>query len=326
MHFGILGNAKIARTQVAPAIIEAGHQIHAIASRSQEQAQAFADMFGVARCYDSYEVLLADEQIEAVYIPLPNHLHVPWALKAIQAGKHVLCEKPIALDLADLHPLLDAVKHSDRVVMEAFMVCHHQQWQAIHDTILPAIGDVHAIHAMFSYANDDPANVRNVAEWGGGGLLDIGCYTVLAGLWSYGCEPLSVQSVMDIDPRFGTDRLTSALLDFGQGRVLNMTVSTQLAKYQRIVLMGRKGWAELDVPFNPAVEGTRIRMETGGELGTGLEVLLPAQNQYAAMVSAFVGHTESGKGWNNLQQSHALIQVLDKIRMKAHAPVQGVVL
>lgn len=317
IRFGILGNAKIARTQVAPAILEAGHRIEAIASRSTDKAQAFADACGGARLLDSYKALLADAAIDAVYIPLPNHLHVPWTLKAMAAGKHVLCEKPIAMSRDDLAPLLEAAKDFGGTLMEAFMVCHHAQWQAIHERILPAIGDLQAVHAVFSYGLKDPGNVRNVAEWGGGGLLDIGCYAVLAGRWCFGAEPLSVQSLIDTDPQFGTDRLASALLDYGRGRILNLTVATQAARYQRLLLLGSQGWAELEIPFNAPNEGVRIRLAPEGGVGGGELIELPPQNQYASMIEAFAGHVTSGKPWNNLEQSAAVIGVLDRIREAA---------
>ncbi len=317
IRFGIMGSAKIARTQLAPAILEAGYSIQAVASRSREQAQAFAQSVGAPSSYDSYEALLADDQVDAVYIPLPNHLHVPWAIKAMAAGKHVLCEKPIALNSDDLQALLDAAAGFDGTLMEAFMVCHHAQWRAIHQQVLPAIGDLRALHAVFSYGLSDDTNVRNVPEWGGGGLLDIGCYTVLAGRWCFGAEPVSVQSTLDLDPQFGIDRQTSALLDYGQGRTLSLTVCTQGARYQRLLMLGSKGWAELEVPFNAPNEGVRIRLAPDGGLGAGDIIEIPPQNQYASMVRDFAEQAESGKAWNNLEQSAALIRVLDQIRANA---------
>jgi predicted dehydrogenase len=318
IRFGIMGSAKIARTQLAPAILEAGYPIQAVASRSLEQAQAFAQTVGAPSSYDSYEALLADDQVDAVYIPLPNHLHVPWAIKAMAAGKHVLCEKPIALNSDDLQALRDAAADFDGTLMEAFMVCHHAQWSAIHRQILPAIGDLRALHAVFSYGLTDARNVRNVPEWGGGGLLDIGCYTVLAGRWCFGTDPVRVQSSIDLDPQFGIDRQTSALLDYGQGRTLSLTVCTQAARYQRLLMLGSKGWAELEIPFNAPNEGVRIRLAPDGGLGAGDILEIPPQNQYASMVHAFVQHIESGQAWNNLEQSAALIRVLDQIRANAH--------
>ncbi len=317
IRFGIMGSANIARTQVAPAILEAGHRIQAVASRSLGQAEKFAAEVGAPSCYDSYDALLLDDQVDAVYIPLPNHLHVPWAIKAMAAGKHVLCEKPIALNSTDLAPLLAAAQQFDGTLMEAFMVCHHAQWAAIHSRILPAIGDLRALHAVFSYGLTDEKNVRNVAEWGGGGLLDIGCYAVLAGRWCFGAEPVSVQSTIDRDPQFGIDRQTSALLDYGKGRTLSLTVCTQGARYQRLALLGSKGWAELEIPFNAPNEGVRIRLAPEGGIGGGEVLEIPPQNQYATMISAFVEHVESGKAWNNLDQSSAVIKVLDQIRAAA---------
>ncbi|UTW12868.1 Gfo/Idh/MocA family protein [Marinobacterium rhizophilum] len=317
IRFAIMGSAKIARTQLAPAILEAGYPIQAVASRSLEQARAFATEVGAKRYYDNYDALFSDDQVDAVYIPLPNHLHVPWAIKAMAAGKHVLCEKPIALDRADLQPLLEAAARFDGTLMEAFMVCHHAQWSAIHQKILPAIGDLRALHAVFSYGLTDAKNVRNVPEWGGGGLLDIGCYTVLAGRWCFGADPVRVQSSIDLDPQFGIDRQTSALLDYGQGRTLSLTVCTQAARYQRLLLLGSKGWAELEIPFNAPNEGVRIRLAPDGGLGAGEIIEIPPQNQYASMVRAFAEQAQSGKAWNNLEQSAALIQVLDQIRTNA---------
>ncbi|MFP8968535.1 Gfo/Idh/MocA family protein [Pokkaliibacter sp. CJK22405] len=317
MRFGVLGNAKIAREKVAPAMIKAGHTITAVASRSQESARTFADAFDVTHTFADYDELLACDEVDAVYIPLPNHLHVPYALKALEAGKHVLCEKPIARDAEELEPLYAAAMKHDKVVMEAFMVCQHQQWQAIHETILPAIGPVRAIQGAFSYYNRSPDNVRNVAEWGGGGLLDIGCYTVLAGIWTFGIAPLNVQSMVDIDPDFDTDRLAAALLDFGEGRVLSMTVSTQLADYQRLTLLGERGWAELDIPFNPDPAGAVITLAEAGGRGRGEPFTLAPQDQYVAMIDFFASKVASEERWHNLDTSRMVIETLDRIRRSA---------
>ncbi len=227
-------------------------EVAAIASRHAPKAQAAAQALGIPKSYGSYEQLLADPEIEAVYIPLPNHLHVPWTIKAMEAGKHVLCEKPIALTAADAALLLDARQRTGRLVAEAFMVRHHPQWHYVRSQVRAgALGDVRAVHAFFSYYLDDPANVRNQADIGGGSLYDVGCYAITAARYLFESEPLGAIGLMDEDPVMGVDRLTSAIVDFGAGRQLLFTCSSQLASFQQVDVCGTAARIKMAAPFNP---------------------------------------------------------------------------
>jgi len=235
----------------------------------------------------SYEELLKDPEIEAVYNPLPNHLHVPLTLEAARAKKHVLCEKPIALDAAQAGEL----KACQVLIMEAFMVRFHPQWLHARDLVRAGrIGAVRAVQVFFSYFNDDPQNVRNQADIGGGGLYDIGCYAVVSGRFFFEADPRRAVALIDRDPVLRTDRLSSALVDFGEGRHLGFTVSTQLVPYQRVQICGTKGRIEILIPFNaPANGATRILVDDGSALdGSGISVeTLPPCDQYTLEGEAF---------------------------------------
>jgi len=264
VRWGILSTARIGREKVVPAMMKSPScKVVAVASRDLEAARAMASALGIERAYGSYEELLADPEIEAVYNPLPNHLHVPLTLAAAAAGKHVLCEKPIALDAAEARQL-EAV--ADKVlVAEAFMIRHHPQWLAVRDMVRAGeIGELRLVNVLFSYFNADPANIRNMAEIGGGALYDIGCYAVVSGRYLFEAEPQRVVSLIERDPAFGTDRLSSGLADFGGGRQLVFSVSTQLVPFQRVEVLGTKGRIEIRIPFNaPQGEGTRILVDSG---------------------------------------------------------------
>ena len=211
VKWGVLGVAKIATEKVIPAMQRAEFcDIAAIASRDAARARDAAKGLGIARAYGSYEALLADPEIEAIYNPLPNELHVPWTVKALEAGKHVLCEKPVALDAGEAETLIAARDKAGRLVAEAFMVRHHPQWRRARELARSgAIGEVRAIQTFFSYRLLDPENVRNRPP-GGGGLYDIGCYAVVTARYIFGAEPARVVATLDRDPNFGTDRLASA--------------------------------------------------------------------------------------------------------------------
>jgi predicted dehydrogenase len=264
--WGILGVAKIATTKVIPAM-QAGEwtEIRAIASRDLAKASEASGRLGIPKAYGSYEALLADPEIEAIYNPLPNHLHVPWSIRAAEAGKHVLCEKPVALDAAEARALMDAQRRTGVKIGEAFMVRTHPQWLRAREVARSGqIGEVRAITAAFSYFNRDAANVRNVASWGGGALMDIGCYPIQVSRFVLGEEPLRVAGLMERDPEFQTDRLTSALLEFPSAHCV-FTCSTQLASYQRVLILGTKGRIEIEIPFNaPPDRPTRIYADPGG--------------------------------------------------------------
>src|SRR6516162_11730471 len=227
VKWGVLGVASIATRKVIPGMQKGQRsEVAAIASRDPEKARSAASELGIAKAYGSYEALLADPEIEAIYNPLPNHLHVPLTVAAVRAGKHVLCEKPIAITAAEAETLRELP--TDRLVAEAFMVRNHPQWQEARKRAQSgALGEVRAIQVFFSYHLVDPANVRNQADIGGGGLLDIGCYPVVVARYIFGAEPLRAIALIDRSPEFGTDRLTSGLVDFGEGRHLDFTVGTQ---------------------------------------------------------------------------------------------------
>ena len=252
VRWGVLSSAKIGLEKVIPAMQKGEYcEITAMASQNLERGKAAATQLGIPQAYGSYEELLADDNIDAVYIPLPNHLHVPWTKKALEAGKHVLCEKPIGLNTAEAEDLLAcAKKHSQLKVMEAFMYRHHPQWLKAQQLVNEGkIGNLLNIHSFFSYYNADPANIRNMAEIGGGGLMDIGCYCISLARFIFNSEPQRVLGKMEYDPEFKTDRLCSGLLDFGD-QSSTFTCSTQLTSYQRVNIFGTEGRIEIEIPFN----------------------------------------------------------------------------
>lgn len=322
LKFGILGNAKIAREQVCPAIIEAGHQVYALATSNPEAAANIVTPFNISAVYSDYDQLLADPEVDAIYIPLPNHLHVDYSIKGLEAGKAVLCEKPISLDSADLSRLEKVAAQTSGVLMEAFMVAYSPQWQMLRETILPQIGPIQTAHGLFTYRNLDPQNIRAKPEFGGGGLLDIGCYAVLAGRWIFETQPEVVAARSVLDRNEGVDRLTTALLDYGQGRTYTFSVATQACLHQRVSIVGTQGWAEVIVPFNPnPQEPAQIRWESDGGRGEGQLLDVPQINQYTEMVKAFADKVTAGETWNNLDQSRQVMDVLDQIKSQAATSV-----
>lgn len=290
VRWGVLSTADIGMRKVTPAIMKSAHsEVVAIASRDLGRAEEAARTLGIPKAYGSYEDMLADPEIDAIYNPLPNHLHVEMTLAANAAGKHVLCEKPIALNEADALRLRAC--RPDRLVMEGFMVRFHGQWaRALEIVRSGELGDVRAVRGVFSYFNDDPANVRNMADIGGGAVLDIGCYPVTAGRYFFEGEPERVIALIDRDPEFRTDRQASVIADFGQGRQLVFLVSTQLVNSQSIEIMGTRGRVEIIVPFNaPQGEPTALLIDQGlspdGHLSR--REIIPAQDQYTEMAEAF---------------------------------------
>jgi predicted dehydrogenase len=252
VRWGILSTSKFAQAKVIPALLRCEHvEVAAIASRDRARADEAAARLGVPKAYGSYEELLADPEIEVIYNPAPNHLHVPWSIKALEAGKHTLCEKPIGLSSAEALQLLDASKKYPKLkVMEAFMYRHHPQWRRAKRLVEEGgVGALRTIHSFFSYFNDDPDNIRNKPEIGGGGLMDIGCYNISLSRLIFGEEPRRVLGVLDYDPNFKIDRLASGILDFGRGNA-TFTCSTQLAPYQRANIFGDTGRVEIEIPFN----------------------------------------------------------------------------
>ncbi|HYL77261.1 MAG TPA: Gfo/Idh/MocA family oxidoreductase [Bryobacteraceae bacterium] len=260
VRWGVLGAAKIATVKVIPAMQRGDwSEVVGIASRELDKARRVASELGIPRAYGSYEELLADASIEAVYNPLPNHLHVPWSIRAAEAGKHVLCEKPIALSVAECRTLMDARDRMGVKIGEAFMVRTHPQWVRTREIVRSGeIGDLRVVMVAFSYFNRDAGNIRNMADIGGGALMDIGCYAIQVSRFLFGEEPTRVAGSMERDPDFGTDRLTSAILDFPSGQCV-FTCSTQLVPYQRVQVLGTKGRVEVEIPFNaPPDRPTRI--------------------------------------------------------------------
>jgi predicted dehydrogenase len=287
----VISTARIARMQVMPGIAKAGRaELSAIASRDLEKARRVAGEMDIPKAYGSYEELLADPDIDAVYNPLPNHLHLEWSRRAAEAGKHVLCEKPIGLSASEALELLAVRDRTGVWIQEAFMVRTHPQWvRAIQLVRDRHIGDVRAVAGAFSFFNDDPGNIRNIPEFGGGALLDIGCYLAHTARWIFDREPDRVSASIERDPRSGVDRLTSIVMDFGTGHAVG-TCSTQLAPYQRIQILGTKGRIELEIPFNaPADRPTRIFVGDGSDpTGTmATAVTFEPCHQYAIEVDRF---------------------------------------
>ncbi|HEX4132245.1 MAG TPA: Gfo/Idh/MocA family oxidoreductase [Pirellulales bacterium] len=287
IRWGILGAAKIATVKVVPAMQRGKRcDILAIASRSIDKAREAARELGLPRAYGSYDELLADRDIDAVYIPLPNHLHVPWSIRALEAGKHVLCEKPIGLSVAEAEQLAAAGRAHPRLkLMEAFMYRHHPQWiKARELATTGAIGALRTIQCFFSYFNRDPQNVRNQAAIGGGALMDIGCYPISLARWLFAAEPTQVQAKVELDPQFGTDRIASAILEFPTGTA-TFTCGTQLAPYQRVQIVGTEGRIEIEIPFNaPTDRPCRLWHQTAG--GTN-EITFPVCDQYTIQGDLF---------------------------------------
>lgn len=287
VRWGILSTANIGTAKVIPAMQQGTHcEVTAIASRRLESAQEAAAKLSIPKAYGSYEELLADPEIDAIYNPLPNHLHVPWSVKALEAGKHVLCEKPLAPTLAEEEILFKTAQRFPHLkVMEAFMYRLHPQWQRARQMILDGrLGELRTIQSFFSYYLDDPTNIRNLPEAGGGGMLDIGCYTVSLARFLFDAEPRRVLGLVEFDPVFKTDRLASALLDFGRG-TSTFTCSTQLAPYQRVNIFGTQGRLEIEIPFNaPPNQVTRLFFQHGNEIE---EIRLEVCDQYTIQGDLF---------------------------------------
>lgn len=291
LRWGVLSTANIGIKKVLPAMQLGRYTtVDAIASRDGKKAKDAAGKLGIAKAYGSYEELLADPEIDAIYNPLPNQMHVPWTAKAAEAGKHVLCEKPISLTVAEAKTLLAVRERTGVKIGEAFMIRSYTQWLRVGELLRSGrIGDLRSVAGFFSYFNDDPANIRNQVECGGGALLDIGCYCIQAARYGFGQEPRRVVGLVERDLKMGTDRLTSALLDFEGGQAI-FTCSTQLVPYQKVLFLGTKGRIEMEIPFNaPKDRPTRIFVDETGELfGSGIKVEeFPTADQYTMQGDAF---------------------------------------
>jgi predicted dehydrogenase len=292
VRFGVLGVADIAVRKVIPAMQRSELcTIAAIASRSTARARAAAESLAIERSYGSYEALLDDRDLDAVYIPLPNHLHAQWTIAAARAGKHVLCEKPLAMSSDDVRRMADVCAEAGVKLMEAFMYRLHPLWVAVRAAVDSGeIGDVRAIQTVFGYFNDDPDDIRNRPEFGGGALYDVGCYAVNLSRMLFGGEPDRVHGLVRRDPVFGTDVLTSAVLDF-QGRHATFTCSTQVEPAQRVEVVGTRGRLVVEIPFNiPPDRPTRLLSYAGGEppVAPGVKItdLAPA-DPYTVQGDAF---------------------------------------
>ncbi len=267
LRWGILSTADIALRKVIPGVRTAARcEIVAIASRDGVLARSAAERLGIPTAHASYEALLADPNVDAVYIPLPNHLHAEWTIAALRAGKHVLCEKPLAMTADDAQRMVDVAYESDRHLMEAFMYRHHPSWVAALDLVAAGrIGTLTAVQSWFSYFNDDPANIRNVRDYGGGALFDIGCYSVNLSRMVFGGEPSRVAASLRRDPSTGVDVLTSAILDF-EGGIATFSCSTRTETDQRVDIYGTTGRISIEIPFNiPPDRPTRVFLTAGGD-------------------------------------------------------------
>ncbi len=286
LQLGILGVSNFYRKRIAiPVPRSPLVDIVAIASRSDDKARAAAQEYTIDRAYGSYEALLADEEVEAIYIPLPNHLHSEWIKRAADAGKHVLCEKPLTLDAPEARDCLEYASDKGIVVMEAFMYRLHPQWQHVRQLIRQQeIGSVQLVETFFGYNNTDPDNIRNQKDTGGGALLDVGCYAVSGSRFLLGSEPQRVVSLAHTDEKFGTDVLFSGILDFGKARA-TFTVATQTFPYQRVVVHGSSGIITFMIPFNAHADvEAHVSITTG--VGTR-ELYLPPEDQYILEFEAF---------------------------------------
>lgn len=287
VRWGILSTATIGVAKVIPALQHSSYsEVTAIASRDLAKAHEAAVRLNIPQAYGSYEELLADPALDAIYNPLPNHLHVPWSIKALEAGKHVLCEKPIALTTTEAQLLVVAAhRHPQLKVMEAFMYRHHPQWQRTRELVhTGGIGALRTIQAFFSYYNNDPTNIRNQADIGGGGLMDIGCYTISLARFIFAAEPKRVCGIVEYDPHLQTDYIASAMLDFGVGTA-TFTCSTQLTQYQRVNIFGTHGRIEIEIPFNaPADRPCKLWHQHAGGLD---EIVFATCDQYAIQGDSF---------------------------------------
>jgi predicted dehydrogenase len=291
IRWGVLSTAKIGREKVIPAtqVSETG-VVTAIASRDLAKAKSVASQLGIEKAFGSYDELLADVDVDAVYIPLPNHMHVPWSLRALEAGKHVLCEKPIGLSVVEAEQLATAAaEYPELKVMEAFMYRFHPQWITARKLVQEGqIGELQTIQTGFSYFNNDPQNIRNQLELGGGALMDIGCYPISLSRFIFGEEPTRVLGDTTCDPETQVDCLTSAVMEFELG-TSTFTCGTQMAAYQRVNIFGASGRIEIEIPFNaPPDRPCRMWLQTSGPQGDNVkEITFDICNQYTLQADAF---------------------------------------
>lgn len=321
IKWGVLGASKIAIEKVIPAMSNHGQfEVNAIASRNLGKAKAAAEKLDIPRFFGSYEDLIQDPDIDAVYIPLPNDLHVDYTLKCIEAGKHVLCEKPLSLKAEEIESLIKARNKHQVKVGEAFMVKSHPQWIKTKEMVQKGeLGKVSLVHGFFSYHNTKPENIRNKPEHGGGAIWDIGCYPVFTSRYVLGEEPVRVVASLDYDKDFGTDKIASAILQFPSARVV-FSVSTQLVPYQRMQFFGDKKEMEVRIPFNaPPDKPCEIRIHQGDIFNENFETLtFDTCSQYTLQAEAFTrAITEDTEVPVSLENAMANARVLEAIFQSA---------
>ena len=296
VRWGILSTAKIGRDLVMPAIqLSRNGELAALASRDPTKGSVVCERFGITNLYSNYEDLIAAREVDAIYIPLPNTMHVEWTRKAMEAGKHVLCEKPVAMKAEEVSGLIETRDKRGVIAGEAFMVVHHPQWQMIRDLLASGrLGKLRIVEGSFTYDIRDAANIRNRRELGGGGLRDIGVYPVVTTRFATGKEPVAASARIDWDPEFRTDRFASCWVDFDDFS-LSFYCGTQAARRQQMTFHGEKGWARLDAPFNAGVydqASVTIRMNEGARME---QTIYPQANHYVLMVENFADAVQ-GKG------------------------------
>lgn len=287
LRWGVLSTAKIGRTKVIPAIQSSNHgEVVAICSRDQANVQQLANALGIAQAYDNYDALLADPGIDAIYNPLPNHLHVPWSIKALEAGKHVLCEKPLGLDSADVTRLINAsAQHPHLKVMEAFMYRFHPQWLTARELVTDgSIGQLRTLHSHFSYNNRELENIRNHAAMGGGALMDIGCYCISLARYLFAEEPLRVLGQITPYAGYEVDCFVAGILQFADGTA-TFNASTKIEPQQYVEASGEAGRVFIPLPFNPIADTTTTIILT--RRNHSKEINIAKSDHYRNMADAF---------------------------------------
>lgn len=313
LNIGVIGVSGHLLTRILAPISQLEEiNLVAIASRDLGKAKAAASQWKIPKAYGSYDLLLQDDDIEAVYIPLPNHLHLEWIMNAADAGKHIICEKPLTLTSEEIVTLIDYLKDKNVQLMEAFMYRFHPKWTMIQDLMkVKGIGDVKSIHTIFSYNNADPKNIRNIKEFGGGALMDIGCYAISSARWIMNAEPKKVMGLVDTSEDFGTDILTSAIMDFGGPRAL-FTVSTSIYPAQEVNIYGTGGTAKITLPFNDAYD-VPATVSVHDALGTRSINFEPV-NQYGEMFKAFAKAIRNGDALPvTLEDSYNNMQIINQV-------------
>jgi len=321
LRWAALGTGRFATTVSLPAMKQCQQaQVIGIASRSAQAAESAAKQLGLPKSYASYEAALQDPEVDVIYNALPNHLHVEWSIRAMQAGKHVLCEKPISLTLEGCHQMIQARDKAGVMIGEAFMIRHHRQWARALE--LADAGQIRSVVGMFFYDNRNPADIRNQAECGGGALWDIGCYLVLVSRMAFRSEPVRVYAAMDRDPQFGVDRLTSAVLTFASGHSI-FTCGTQMASCQNVQLIGAKGRVDVQIPFNALLDGPSSLIVQRDGLPKGVfETETFRVNQYAVQADEFsaavLGH---GQPLTTLEDSAGSVRAIEALFESARSGV-----